>query len=124
MPHPPEPTPKIVRLDLLDTDYAAIVAGEPIADERKQRLESTDPRTFQYIGRQIARYRYGCRTQEERDDSLYNIGVIVGLMTPCDVEAINDRLRQTGHLYLTPGERQQILNWLQDELAVSLDRFD
>ena len=106
---------------MLDTDYAAMVAGEPIDDERKQRLEATDPQAFQYISRQISRYRYGCHIQEERDDALYNIGSMVWLMTPSDVEAVNDRLRHTGHLYLTQGERLQILNWLQDELAISFE---
>ncbi|MGD1853262.1 MAG: hypothetical protein ACFB2W_03340 [Leptolyngbyaceae cyanobacterium] len=112
---------KIIKLDLLDTDYAAMVAGEPIADERKQRLESTDPQAFRYIGRQISRYRYGCQTQDDRDDALYNIGVMVGLMTPSDIEDVNDRLRHTGRLYLTEGERLQILNWLTDELAISFE---
>lgn len=117
----PTKTAKIVKLDILDTDYAAMVAGEPIADERKQRLESADSQALDYISRQISRYRYGCRTQEERDDALYNIGAMAGLMTPADVEDVNDRLRHTGHLYLTDGERIQILNWLKDELAVSFD---
>ncbi len=121
MSHKPRQPAKIVKLDLLDTDYAAMIAGEPIADERKQRLEATDPQAFDYISRQISRYRYGCHTQEERDDALYNIGAIVGLMTPSDIEDVNDRLRHTGHLYLTHGERLQILNWLEDELAVSFD---
>lgn len=112
---------KIVKLNMLDSDYAAMVAGEPIADERKQRLEATDPQAFEYISRQISRYRYGCHTQEERDDALYNIGTIVGLMTPSDIEDVNDRLRHTGRLYLTQGERLQILNWLDDELAVSFE---
>lgn len=98
-----------------------MVAGEPIADERKHRLEAADPQAFKYISRQISRYRYGCHTQEERDDTLYNIGAMVGLMTPSDVEDIQDRLRHTGHLYLTPGERRQILNWLKDELDISLE---
>ncbi len=117
--HKPRPTVKIMKLDILDTDYAAMVAGEPIADDRKQRLDAMDPQAFEYISRQISRYRYGCHTQEERDDALYNIGTMVGLMTPSDVEDVNERLRHTGHLYLTQGERLQILNWLQDELAVS-----
>ncbi|MEM6255404.1 MAG: hypothetical protein AAF821_21015 [Cyanobacteria bacterium P01_D01_bin.156] len=121
MSQTPRQPAKIIKLDILDTDYAAMVAGEPIADERKQRLDETDPQTFAYISRQISRYRYGCHTQEERDDALYNIGNMVGLMTPADVEDVNDRLRHTGHLYLTHGERLQILNWLKDELAVSFD---
>ena len=98
-----------------------MVAGEPLDDERKQRLEATDPQAFTYISRQISRYRYGCHTQEERDDALYNIGAMVGLMTPSDMEDVHDRLRHTGHLYLTQGERLQILNWLQDELAISFE---
>lgn len=118
----PKQTAKIIKLDILDTDYAAMVAGETISDERKQRLEATDPQAFKYISRQISRYRYGCHTQEERDDALYNIGAMVGLMTPSDVEDVNDRLRHTGHLYLTQGERLQILNWLEDELEISFDR--
>jgi len=113
--------PKILKLDILDTDYAAMVAGEPLDDERKQRLEATDPQAFTYISRQISRYRFGCHTQEERDDALYNIGAMVGLMTPSDMEDVHDRLRHTGHLYLTQGERLQILNWLQDELAISFE---
>ena len=36
------------------------------------------------------------------------------------MEDINDRLRRTGQFYLTEGERLQIINWLQDELAVNL----
>ncbi|NEQ55048.1 MAG: hypothetical protein F6K11_33815 [Leptolyngbya sp. SIO3F4] len=122
--HTSRQSAKIIKLDILDTDYAAMMAGEPISDERKQRLEATDPQAFKYISRQIARYRYGCHTQEERDDALYNIGAMVGLMTPADIEDIHERLRHTGHLYLTQGERRQILNWLQDELAISFEHTE
>jgi hypothetical protein len=38
-----------------------------------------------------------------------------------DMEAINDRLRYTGRFYLTDSERQQVINWLWDELGVNLD---
>ena len=121
MTYRPRQPAKILKLDILDTDYAAMVAGEPISDERKQRLEAADPQAVEYISRQISKYRYGCHNQEERDDALYNIGAMVGLMTPSDIEDVNDRLRHTGHLYLTQAERVQILNWLQDELAVSFE---
>lgn len=120
--HKPRQTAKVVKLEILDTDYAAMVAGEPIDDERKQRLDTADPQTVEYISRQISRYRYGCHTQEERDDALYNIGSMVGLLTPSDMEDVHDRLRHTGHLYLTQGERLQILNWLKDELAISFEQ--
>ncbi|MEA5464167.1 hypothetical protein [Leptothoe sp. PORK10 BA2] len=121
MSNSPRQPAKILKLDILDTDYAAMIAGEPIAHERKERLEGTDPQMITYISRQISRYRYGCHNQEERDDALYNIGAMVGLMTPSDMEDVHDRLRRTGHLYLTQGERLQILNWLQDELAISFE---
>jgi hypothetical protein len=116
MTHPP----KILHLDLLDTDYAKIVAGEPIPEDRQRRLEAADPHTLQYLSKQIARYRYAHLNQAGKDDVLCNIGLTVGLLTPADIEDINDRLRATGEFYLTPGERQQILNWLQDEFGIFL----
>ncbi|MEO1094978.1 MAG: hypothetical protein AAFX01_08760 [Cyanobacteria bacterium J06638_28] len=111
--------PNIVHLDILDTDYAKMAAGERIAEERKQQLDWGDY-TFNRLSKQIAQYRYGNLDQQGRDDVLCNIGSTVGLFTMADMEAINDRLRSSGRFYLTPGERQQIINWLQDELAVDL----
>ncbi|MEM6350448.1 MAG: hypothetical protein AAF766_06760 [Cyanobacteria bacterium P01_D01_bin.14] len=113
-------SPKIVRLDLLDTEYAQIIEGEPIAKSREARIDTTDSHAIQYVRRQIARYRHGNLDQEGKDDALFNIGAMVGLMTPSDVEDVNDRLRYEGRLYLTESERQQIFNWLADELAVHL----
>lgn len=120
MSQPPKgsPHPQIVHLDLLDTDYAQMVEGEPIAAAREARIDTTDTHAIQYVRRQIARYRHGNLDQEGRDDALFNIGAMVGLMTPADVEDVNDRLRYEGRLYLTDSERQQIFNWLADELAV------
>ncbi len=114
----PQP-PKIVRLNLLDTDYAKIVAGEPIPDHKKQRLaqESYD---FAKLGQYIARYRHGGLDQQSQDDILCTIATTAGLFTLADVEDINDRLRYTGRFYLTPGERQQVINWLLDELGIDL----
>lgn len=112
--------PKIVRLNILDTDYAKMVAGEQIPEERKQRLDWSDY-TFDRLSKQIARFRYSDLDQEGRDDLLCSIGTTAGLLTTADMEDIDDRLRQTGHFYLTPGERQQIINWLKDELAVDLN---
>ncbi|MEB3289283.1 MAG: hypothetical protein VKI82_05175 [Leptolyngbya sp.] len=111
--------PKIVRLNLLDTDYAKMVAGEAIPDAKKQRLaqESYD---FDQLGQRIARYRYGGMDQQGRDDVLCTIATTAGLFTLADLEDINDRLRYTGRFYLTPGERQQVINWLLDELGVDL----
>lgn len=111
--------PKIVHLDILDTDYAKIAAGERIPEDRQQRLEWGHA-TFDRLSKQIARYRYDKLDQQGRDDLLCNIANTAGLLTPADMEDINDRLRCTGYFYLTEGERQQIFNWLQDELAVDL----
>jgi len=112
--------PNIVHLNILDTDYAKIAAGERISEERKQRL-AWGNYTFNRLSKQIARYRYGGLDQQGRDDLLCNIGNTAGLLTAADMEDINDRLRRTGQFYLTVGERQQIINWLRDELAVDLE---
>ena len=112
--------PKIVHLDILDTDYAKIAAGERISEERQQRL-AWGKSTFHRLSKQIARCRHDDRLdQQGRDDLLCNIATTAGLFTLADMEDIDDRLRRTGQFYLTDGERQQILNWLQDELAVDL----
>jgi hypothetical protein len=113
------PQPRIVRLDLLDTDYAKILAGEPIPQEKQARLVQ-DSYDFTRLGQHIARYRYGSLDEQGRDDILCTLGSIAGLFTLADVEDMNDRLRQTGRFYLTPGERQQVLNWLSDELGIDL----
>jgi hypothetical protein len=113
------PQPHIVHLDLLDTDYAKIVIGEPIPEDKKDRL-SQDSYDFNRLGQHIARYRYGGLDQQGQDDILCTLGSIAGLFTLADVEDMNDRLRQTGRFYLTSGERQQVINWLVDELGVDL----
>jgi hypothetical protein len=109
---------------MLDTDYARMIAGELIPEDRQSRLESTDPHIFQYLSRQISRYRYGVLDQEGKDDALCNIASVVGLLSPADIEDINERLRTTGHLHLTPGERLQVFNWLQDEFGIILNQGD
>lgn len=112
--------PKIIHLDILDTDYAKIAVGERISEERKQRLAWGNT-ALKRLSKQIARYRYDDGLdQQGRDDLLCNIATTAGLFTLADMEDINDRLRRTGRFYLTEGERQQIMNWLQDELAVNL----
>ena len=111
--------PKIVHLDILDTDYAKIAAGERLPADRQQRLEWGQT-TCDRLSKQIARYRYDKLDQQGRDDLLCNIANTAGLFTLADMEDINDRLRRTGCFYLTEGERQQVFNWLQDELAVDL----
>ena len=113
------PQPRIVNLDLLDTDYAKIVAGEPIPEAKKQRL-AQDSYDFTRLSKHIARYRYGNLDQQGQDDVLCTLGTTAGLFTLADTEDMNDRLRQTGRFYLTPGERQQVINWLSDELGIDL----
>ncbi|HEY9738398.1 MAG TPA: hypothetical protein V6D06_19025 [Trichocoleus sp.] len=111
--------PKIVRLNMLDTDYAKIAAGEAIPEEKKQRL-APEHYNFEKLGKQIARYRYAELDQQGLDDILCSIGMTAELFTLADLEDINDRLRRSGQFYLTKGERQQVINWLQDELGVDL----
>lgn len=119
-PHLPSPqSPKIVHLNILDTDYAKISAGEAIPEEKRQRL-ATEQYDFEKLGKQIARYRYADLDQQGLDDILCTIGMTADLFTLADMEDINDRLRRTGQFYLTTGERQQVINWLQDELGVDL----
>ncbi|MEM9008017.1 MAG: hypothetical protein AAGE59_31470 [Cyanobacteria bacterium P01_F01_bin.86] len=112
--------PKIVHLNILDTDYAKIAAGESISEERQLRL-AWDASTLKRLSKQIAHYRYADLDQQGRDDVLCNIGATAELFTMADMEDINNRLRQTGYFYLTEGERQQVINWLRDELAVDIE---
>lgn len=111
--------PKIVDLNMLDTDYAKIAAGESIPEEKKQRF-AADNYDFKRLGKQIARYRYADLDRQGKDDLLCNIGLTAELFTLADMEDINDRLRQTGTFYLTESERLQVMNWLQDELGIDL----
>ncbi|MGC1305903.1 MAG: hypothetical protein WA885_01650 [Phormidesmis sp.] len=112
--------PKIARLEMLDTDYAKMVAGEPIAKERRDRLEAADAYTLDRLEKQISRYRYGQIDQTRKDDILCDIGLTAELLTQADMEDIHQRVRETGQFYLTPGERQQIINWIKDELAIDI----
>jgi hypothetical protein len=105
---------------MLDTDYARMLAGERIPEERQARLAWSQP-TFDRLSKQLASYRYNPLDQQGRDDLLCNIATTAGLFTLADMEDINDRLRHTGQFYLTAGERQQIINWLRDELAIDLE---
>ncbi|MEL6555973.1 MAG: hypothetical protein AAFQ63_21310 [Cyanobacteria bacterium J06621_11] len=114
--------PRVVRINMLDTDYAKMIGGEPIAKERRERLEAADAYTLDRLERQISRYRYGQLRQEEKDDILCDVGLTAELLTPADMEDIHQRTRDSGQFYLTESERQQILNWLKDELAIDLRR--
>lgn len=105
---------------MLDTDYAKMVAGEPIAEERRQRLEAADDYTLNRLEKQISRYRYGQLDQSGKDNILCDVGLTAELLNQADMEDIHQRVRDTGEFYLTAGERQQIINWLKDELAIDL----
>lgn len=117
--------PRVVRLNMLDMDYARMVAGEPIAKERRERLQSADTDTFDTytlnrLEKQISRYRYGQLDQESKDDVLCDVGRTAELLTQADMEDIHQRMRDTGRFYLLAGERQQIINWLKDELGIDV----
>ena len=117
--------PRVIRLDMLDMDYARMVAGEPIAQERRERLATADTDTFDAytldrLEKQISRYRYGQLGQESKDDVLCDIGRTAELLTQADMEDIHQRMRESGRFYLTAAERQQIINWIKDELAIDV----
>lgn len=112
--------PRVVRLNMLDTDYARMVAGETIARDRRERLEDTDAYTWTRLEKQLGRYRHGQLEQSGKDDILCDIGLTAELLTQADMEDIHQRMRDTGTFYLTAGERQQIITWVKDELAVDL----
>ena len=86
---------------MLDVDYAKMIGGEPIADERKSRLEAADAYTFNRMEKQISRYLYGQLTQEGKDDILCAIGQTAELLNQGDMEDIHARMRDTGRFYLT-----------------------
>jgi len=113
--------PRLVPMDMLDTDYAKMVAGEPIAADRRDRLEAADAYTLNRLEKQISRYRYGKMDQLGKDDILCDIGLTADLLTRADMEDIHQRVRDTGQFYLTAGERLQIINWIKDELAIDVD---
>jgi len=117
---PGDNQPSIVKIDMLDSDYAKMIAGETIAIERRDRLEGVDTYTLNRLGKQISRYRYGNLDQPTRDDILCDVGMTAELLTQSDMEDIHHRMRESGYFYLTESERLQILNWLKDELAVDL----
>lgn len=112
--------PSIIKIDMLDSDYAKMVAGESIAIDRRDRLEDIDTYTLNRLGKQISRYRHGNLDQIGKDDILCDIGLTAELLTRSDMEDIHQRNRASGYFYLTESERLQILNWLKDELAVDL----
>lgn len=112
--------PRVVRLNMLDSDYAKMVAGEPIAKERRERLEAADMYTLSRLEKQISRYRYGQLDRESQDDILCDIGRTAELITQADMDDIRQRMRETGRFSLTGGERQQVINWIKDELAIDL----
>ncbi len=115
----PLTTPQIIPLNMLDTDYAQMVAGEVISTRRCDRL-GWGQGSCDRLGQQIARYRYNRGNPPTQDDALSTIAGLADLFTSADWEAIHDRLRKENHFYLTAGERRQVLNWIRDEVGVDL----
>ena len=106
---------------MLDVDYAKMVGGVPISEDRKSRLEAADEYTFNRMEKQISRYLYGRLNREGKDDILCAIGQTAELLSQGDMEDIHTRMRETGRFYLTESERKQIVNWVKDELGIDLD---
>lgn len=105
---------------MLDTDYARMVEAEPVPEHLKQRL-GEEAYDVDYISKQARRYRYS-KNAEDRDDVLCKIANKAGLFSLADMEAIDDRTRTSGVFSLAEDERQQVINWLSDELAIRIDQ--
>jgi hypothetical protein len=112
--------PKIVNLGMYDTDYASMVESEPVPENLRQRL-SEEEYDVSYISKQARRYRYA-KTQEARDDLLCKIASKAGLFTLADMEIIDDRTRMDGFFRLENDERQQVINWLYDEMSINISK--
>ncbi|NJL86613.1 MAG: hypothetical protein HC886_12535 [Leptolyngbyaceae cyanobacterium SM1_1_3] len=111
--------PRIVHLDILDTDYIQLTTGDRIPEDGKHRLIA-DNYNVELLSRQLVHYQYADLDAQGRDDILCKIGTTAELFTPADHEAMDERLRSTGQFFLTQGERQQVVNWLHDELGVTV----
>ncbi len=110
--------PKIVDLGILDTDYAQMVESEPVPEDLRQRLDEENYDVV-YLSKQARLYRYA-KHQEDRDDLLCKIANKAGLFSLADMEAIDDRTRMNGMFSLEPAERQQVINWLYDEMHIQI----
>lgn len=96
-----------------------MVEAEPVPEHLKQRL-GEEEYDVEYISKQARRYRYETHP-ENRDDLLCKIANKAGLFTLADMEAIDDRTRTNGYFSLAHDERQQVMNWLNDELAIHIE---
>ncbi len=100
-------SPKIIDLEMLDTDYAQLVEVDPVTAQLTIKVE-----------KQVYGYRRATR-QDERDNLLCRIATLADLFTPADLEAIDDRTRKAG-FSLQEDERRFIIDWLKWELNIDL----
>lgn len=110
--------PKIVDLKMLDTDFAQLVAVDPIAAQLRV-VFGPDRYNPQYVRQQVEWYRRTTR-QDERDNLLCRIATSAELFTAAEMEAIDERTRDVG-FSLHEAERQFVIDWLKCELGIDLE---
>lgn len=101
-------TPKIIDLQMLDTDFAQLVEVDPGAAKLTIAIQ-----------KQVWWYRQTTR-QDKRDNLLYQIATRADLFPALDMEAIDQRTREVG-FSLDEDERQFIIDWLKWELKIDLE---
>lgn len=99
--------PQIQELDLLDTEYAAIVAvGQFVGDE-----VLCDP---DLLLQEIVKYRQSTK-QSRKDLALYRLGNCLKLFSLIDEEMIKQE-----HIRLNDSQRQQVKQFLIERFKIAL----
>jgi len=104
-------TPKVVDLQMLDTDFAQLVEVDPGTAKLTVAIQ-----------KQVWWYRQTTR-QDKRDNLLYQIATKADLFPALDMEAIDQRTREVG-FSLHEDERQFIIDWLKWALEIDLEAQD
>jgi len=104
-------TPKIIDLQMLDTDFAQLVEIDPGAAKLALAIQ-----------KQVYWYRQTTQ-QDKRDNLLYQIATKADLFSALDTEAIDQRTREVG-FSLHEDERHFIIDWLRWELKIDLETQD
>lgn len=101
-----QPQTRIQKLDLLDTEYAAIVAARTVAGELP-----FDPNL---LVREIVNYRQSSE-QSQKDLALYRLGSYFKLFS-----STNAGLVQQRHWKLDDAQRQRVMQFLIEQFEIHL----
>jgi hypothetical protein len=99
--------PQIQKLDLLDTEYAAIMAGgQTVAGEVLCHPD--------IVLQEIVRYRQSTK-HKQKDLALYRMGNCLKLFSPRDEQMIKQE-----HTKLNDSQRQQVKQFLIEQFGITL----